>query len=99
MQQPRRHAPDKWRRPGRRAPPPARQPRGFGELLPILDTGEALVVGDAVLLPTRIRIAKPKNEPLSGTIDFWDRWSEDDSGSDLIKAVETWRRQSVPAES
>ena len=45
---------------------------GFSDLLPILDTGEALVVGDAILLPTRIRIATPVNAPLSRTIDFWD---------------------------
>ena len=29
---------------------------GFSDILPTLDTGEALVVGDASLLPTRIRI-------------------------------------------
>lgn len=68
---------------------------GFGDLLPILDTGEALVVGDAILLPTRIRIAPPKNEPLSGTIAFWDRWAADKAGSDLVKAVDSWRRQTV----
>jgi hypothetical protein len=68
---------------------------GFGDLLPILDTGEALVVGDAILLPTRIRISPPINEPLSGTIDFWDAWSADKTGSDLIKAVDSWRRQTV----
>lgn len=69
---------------------------GFGDLLPVLDTGEALVVGDAILLPTRIRIASPRNEPLSGTIDFWDRWSDSASKSDLTKAVDSWRRQTVP---
>ena len=68
---------------------------GFGDLLPVLDTGEALVVGDAILLPTRIRIAKPVNEPLSGTIDFWDRWADAASPSSLGKAVESWRRQSL----
>ena len=68
---------------------------GFGDLLPVLDTGEALVVGDAILLPTRIRIAAPKNEPLSGTIDFWDRWSDPTSASNLLKAVDSWRRQTV----
>jgi hypothetical protein len=31
------------------------------------------VVGDGILLPTNIRIAKPVNELLSGTIDFWDQ--------------------------
>ena len=68
---------------------------GFSDLLPVLDTGEALVVGDAILLPTRIRISKPRNDPLSGTIDFWDKWSDGSSASDLTKAVESWRRQSV----
>jgi hypothetical protein len=69
---------------------------GFGDLLPVLDTGEALVVGDAILLPTRIRIAAPTHEPLSGTIDFWDRWSDDKGSSELGKAVDGWRRQSMP---
>lgn len=68
---------------------------GFGDLLPVLDTGEALVVGDAILLPTRIRIARPTNEPLSGTIEFWDRWSTASKTSALVKAVESWRRQTL----
>jgi hypothetical protein len=67
----------------------------FGDLLPVLDTGEALVVGDAILLPTRIRIAKPTNEPLSGTIDFWDRWAAGSPAVALDKAVESWRRQTL----
>jgi uncharacterized protein len=67
----------------------------FSDLLPVLDTGEALVVGDAILLPTRIRIAQPRNEPLSGTIDFWDCWSDPVCAGDLAEAVESWRRQTV----
>src|SRR3546814_16623109 len=58
---------------------------GFGDLLPVLDTGEALVVGDAILLPTRIRIAKPVNEPLSGTIALWDRWADAAAAAALAK--------------
>jgi DNA helicase HerA-like ATPase len=68
---------------------------GFGDLLPILDTGEALVVGDATLLPTRIRIAEPDNKPDSATVAFWDRWSGDDAKDSIPTAVESWRRQSV----
>jgi hypothetical protein len=68
---------------------------GFGDLLPVLDTGEALVVGDAILLPTRIRIAQPKNEPLSGTIDFWDRWADPKATNALADAVGFWRRQTM----
>ena len=40
---------------------------GLMDTLPILDIGEALVVGDAVLLPSRIRIYPPNEKPLSGT--------------------------------
>ncbi|MDZ7665081.1 MAG: hypothetical protein U5K27_07095 [Desulfotignum sp.] len=40
---------------------------GFVELLPILDIGEALVVGDAAMLPSRIRIDEPTKRPSSAT--------------------------------
>ena len=66
---------------------------GFGDLLPILDTGEALVVGDATLLPTRISISPPDKEPQSRTIDFWDMWSKEVINADLAKAVNSWRNQ------
>ncbi|MGO4572897.1 ATP-binding protein [Microvirga sp. 2TAF3] len=68
---------------------------GFGDLLPILDTGEALVVGDAILLPTRIRVMPPVNEPRSGTIDFWDKWADASNEGQLKSAVESWRRQTM----
>jgi len=67
----------------------------FGDLLPILDTGEALVVGDATLLPTRIRIAKPDNPPNSATVPFWQRWSESDGKMSVPSAVENWRKQAI----
>lgn len=67
----------------------------FGDLLPVLDVGEALVVGDASLLPTRIRISEPKMQPDSQTVAFWDRWNEADSKSDTSNAIRSWRRQSL----
>ncbi|MBB4170791.1 ATP-binding protein [Rhizobium sp. BK538] len=67
----------------------------FGELLPVLDVGEALVVGDASLLPTRIRISEPSQKPDSHTVAFWDRWSEAEAKSDTANAVRAWRRQSM----
>lgn len=68
---------------------------GFTDLLPVLDTGEALVVGDASVLPSRIRIAEPSAKPDSGTVDFWDRWSEDKAVEAVASAVHSWRRQSL----
>jgi hypothetical protein len=68
---------------------------GFTDLLPVLDTGEALVVGDASLLPSRIRITEPTNRPDSGTVNFWDEWARDEKREDIEKAVAAWRRQSL----
>jgi len=64
------------------------------DVLPILDTGEALVVGDAVLLPSRIKINPPKEKPLSATIDFWNEWQKKAEEPDFVKAVENMRKQS-----
>jgi hypothetical protein len=63
------------------------------EMLPILDIGEALVVGDAVLLPSRIRVTPPTEKPISATIDFWTEWSKVDMKPDWPLAAENMRRQ------
>ncbi|PST65167.1 ATP-binding protein [Shewanella algae] len=63
------------------------------EALPIMDVGEAMVVGDSVLLPSRIKIDPPAEKPLSATIDFWSRWQEDVTNADFTLAVENMRRQ------
>lgn len=63
------------------------------DTLPIMDVGEALVVGDAVLLPSRIRINQPVEKPISATIDFWTEWQQKADEPDFAKAVENMRRQ------
>jgi hypothetical protein len=66
---------------------------GFTDLLPILDIGEALVVGDAAMLPSRIRIDEPNNRPSSGTVAFWDRWAAETVENGIPAAVEALRKQ------
>ena len=66
---------------------------GLMDALPILDIGEALVVGDAVLIPSRIRIHPPTEKPLSATIDFWDEWAKEPDEPNFAKAVENMRKQ------
>lgn len=68
---------------------------GFTGLLPVLDTGEALVVGDASLLPSRIRIQEPSSKPDSGTIDFWDKWASGEAAGVIQDSVHSWRKQSL----
>ena len=68
---------------------------GFSDILPTLDTGEALVVGDASLLPSRIRIDEPQNKPNSGTVDFWDEWQKPAKDKRLSTAIGNWRKQNI----
>ncbi len=66
------------------------------EFLPLLDVGEALVVGDAILLPSRIALDKPleQHRPLSATKDFWDEWdSSQPDNAALAEAIEALRKQ------
>lgn len=67
---------------------------GLTDSLPILDIGEALVVGDASLLPTRINISEPKIKPQSATINFWQEWSKDEEKMSIKNAVIGLRNQS-----
>lgn len=63
------------------------------EALPILETGEVLAIGDAVLLPSRIRVLPPTEKPISATIDFWSEWKKSDRHPDWQLASENMRRQ------
>lgn len=65
----------------------------FAEMLPILDIGEGLIVGDASLLPSRVVIDKPTIKPSSATIDFWDEWNIEKKDKGIELAVESLRKQ------
>jgi hypothetical protein len=60
---------------------------GLTDVLPLLDTGEAVLLGDAVLLPTRIKLDQPKITPDSSTRDFWKEWSTRQPDNDAIAAA------------
>jgi len=66
----------------------------YADLLPILDVGEAIVVGDASLLPSRIVVDEPRHKPNSATVDFWDEWSKDNVVDGIGDAIEALRKQS-----
>jgi len=39
--------------------------------------GDGIVIGDSTPIPLKIKIDKPKEEPNSNTIDFWDIWAQE----------------------
>lgn len=67
---------------------------GITDILPLLDLGEALLLGDSILLPTRIKLAKPRIAPESATRQFWSEWANQTPKQDAVsKAVEALRKQ------
>jgi hypothetical protein len=65
------------------------------DVLPLLEVGEAVVLGDALLLPTPVRFEAPLVKPASATRAFWNDWSaQPTSTSAIVDGLESWRRQS-----
>ena len=62
----------------------------LAEALPSLRTGEALVTGEAITLPSRVLIDRPQPEP-SATDPALDPWDGAPSTNDINKAVARWR--------
>jgi len=67
--------------------------RGLVDILAGLRRGEAMVLGEAVPLPTRIRFYEPNPQPNSDDIDFHLQWREGPEDIDVDAIVNRWRRQ------
>ncbi|MDE3130033.1 MAG: ATP-binding protein, partial [Acidobacteriota bacterium] len=57
---------------------------GVADVLPTLDVGEAVVVGDAVPLPIRIKLDRATYGPDSRTIPYWSLWAHQPSSPEAI---------------
>jgi hypothetical protein len=57
---------------------------GVADVLPTLDVGEAVVVGDAVPLPVRIKLDRATHGPDSRTIPYWSLWASQPSSPQAI---------------
>jgi DNA helicase HerA-like ATPase len=67
---------------------------GLTSTLPMLDVGEAIVIGDAILLPVRIKLDPPTLKPASVTMPYWTMWATKASSTEAIHAgVEALRNQ------
>ncbi len=69
---------------------------GLLDSLPTLRTAEAIVVGEGVSVPVRLRfdLLSEDRMPMSGTASFSAAWEKDDKNTDFAKMIiERWRRQ------
>jgi DNA helicase HerA-like ATPase len=68
---------------------------GVAGLLPTLDVGEAVAIGDAVPLPVRIKLDKAEVGPASATMAYWTLWSNKPSSPEaIVDGVAALRSQS-----
>ena len=71
-------------------------PESEGDLVSVLaglGRGEALVLGEAVPLPTRLQFEKPNPTPNSDDVDFYDKWTTGPDDLDVDAIVKRWRSQ------
>ena len=71
-------------------------PESEGDLVSVLadlGRGEALVLGEAVPLPTRVQFDKPTPAPNSDDIDFYAKWKDGPTDLNVDEIVKRWRSQ------
>jgi len=71
-------------------------PEAEGDLTDILTSlgrGEALVLGEAAPLPTRVQIYRPNPEPKSNDVDYFTGWREGPNDLNVDEIVNFWRTQ------
>ncbi|MBL6952268.1 MAG: DUF853 family protein [Alphaproteobacteria bacterium] len=67
--------------------------RDLVDVLAGLGRGEAMALGEAVPLPTRVQFHLPSPEPNSDDIDFYNKWINGPDDLDVDQIVDRWRRQ------
>jgi len=71
-------------------------PESEGDLVSILaglGRGEALVLGEAVPLPTRVQFDRPSPAPNSDDVDFYAKWKDGPEDLNVDEIVKRWRSQ------
>jgi hypothetical protein len=63
------------------------------DILSSLGRGEALILGEAAPLPTRVQLYRPHPEPKSNDVDYFTGWREGPDDLDVEEIVNLWRTQ------
>jgi uncharacterized protein len=60
--------------------------------LPILQSGEALLIGDAVVMPSLVKIKECNPQPASNDINYMQEWKKPWLDLDFSKITEGWKK-------
>lgn len=67
--------------------------RGVSSMFSTLRRGEGILLGDSVMMPTRIKIAAPDPRPESDDASFTESWSRQPEDLDVGAVLNAWRKQ------
>lgn len=65
----------------------------IAEILPNLGAGECLIVGDATLLPSVVKLDMPDPQPKSQSIKFQDEWQKNWQDVSFDSIIKRWKRE------
>lgn len=63
------------------------------DILPNLSLGECIAVGDAIIMPTIVKMKKPNPEPKSQSIKFNNTWNEAWKEVGFEEIIRRWRKE------
>lgn len=69
--------------------------RGIVSMFSNLRRGECILLGDSVIMPTRIKIKKPDPKPNSDDTSFYKEWNTPHEEILFVPVLEAWRKQQV----
>jgi len=69
--------------------------RGIASMFSTLRRGESILIGDSVMMPTRVKIDKPDPAPESDDASFYKAWNEPPKEVEFDKVLQAWRNQEV----
>jgi DNA helicase HerA-like ATPase len=62
------------------------------ETLPTIQSGEALLIGESIVLPSLVKIDRCDPEPKSSDIEYFEIWKEQWKDVDFKRILEEWKR-------
>ncbi|RYY90230.1 MAG: ATP-binding protein [Chitinophagaceae bacterium] len=65
----------------------------IADALPNLGQGECLIVGDASVIPSIVKLDLPHPQPKSQSIRFQEQWQKDWHHADFGKVISRWKRK------
>lgn len=69
--------------------------RGIVSMFSTLRRGECILLGDSVMMPTRIKIDPPNPQPSSDDTSFYKEWNSEYEEIDFSNVLNAWRKQEV----